>query len=385
MFTAPDLRYRKESVIELESGRSIYCEHVDNQSDVTVVFINNFFVVAPMWRNYTGRVATDYSVLFFDLENQGGSSDRADAGITRHVETLYELIQELKIANVVLVGTSVSCLIAIEFSRRFPELVAGALLVGPSCTPTADVVTNATERSLANSLRNGGLGALWDHLYSFVFPLKTMLELGPTGYLGLREAFKGVHRSGQMLENLESSWNSGIGFDLIPDLGPHIEVAVGDKDALWQDGQIPQAKRALAKTRHSVRILPGLGHMPYMEDVDSFESLVLTFLGDLGAVASEGSGHESMQSKTLTVTASDVGRVLYELLEHDISQEELETRPFSEVGVESWVFTAFLGSLEAEFDFKWDWDVPSEVFLDADSVARHIQVLVRTKPKAGAK
>lgn len=390
--TAPDLRYKANSTIDLGNDQLIYVERYGVDDELSLVFVNNFYIVAPMWRTYLPKVLEKHSVVLYDLENQGGSAVAENPTVDHHVETLHQMLEYLEKRRVVLVGTSTSCLIAARYAMKHPQSVAGLLLIGPSMTPSAEPVRMATERALMASLRLGGTEALWDHLYSFVFTARTMIALGASGYLGLRTAFMALHRQDAMLANMQAAAKHRDDFAAVAGLRVPLQVVVGDKDTLWQEDQIAEASALLDGPDQSLRVLKGLGHLPYLEDADVFQSVLLDFMARLShgrsdnrtSIAEESGGDirdGDVNQSTLRcqesgrVSTENVSWVLRDVLEHDVPMNDLMTKSLADLGVESWAFTAFLARLEAVFSFRWDFDAPAEIFENTTSIAQHISAL----------
>ncbi|MEB4613738.1 alpha/beta fold hydrolase [Leucobacter sp. M11] len=376
-FKTPDLRYRPNSTVDLGGECAVYTELYDRATEPVVVFLNNFYIVAPMWRGYLGRVIDQHSVLLYDLENQGGSSVVEEPSIDSHAETLHALLQAIGKSRVILVGTSASCVIATRYAELHPESVVGLLLIGPSMTPSADPIRKATERALMNSLRLGGIEALWDHLYSFVFSVSTMNKLGASGYLGLRSAFMALHRQDPMLANMRSAAVSSTSFHSLLSLPIPTQVTVGDQDMLWQGEQIEEARAAFTAPGHSIRVLEGLGHLPYLEDAERFQDVVLDFVSYL---LNRENPSPSTLGGAIGPSTEDVALVLAEVLEHKIALEVLKEKSLADIGVESWAFTAFLARLEDAFHFQWDFDAAAEVFMSSATIAEHIRGTVSAAP-----
>jgi pimeloyl-ACP methyl ester carboxylesterase len=271
----PDLRYRTNNTVAI-GDRSIYFEKLGPVTETTLVFVNNFFIVAPMWRNYIAQISSGHSCLIYDLENQGGSSLRDEPTIDSHAETLRQLLDVLDVRNVVLVGTSTSALICARYAQQ--DRVRGLILAGPSMTPSNELVRKATERTLLNSLRLGGTEALWDHLYALSFSGQMMKELGATGYLGLRAAFAAVHRRDPMLANMAAAHRDGAAFSVLAELGAPVQLILGTADSLWSGNQVDEINAAVNGKEIFVEQLVGAGHLPYMEDPDGFQKAILTFL-----------------------------------------------------------------------------------------------------------
>ncbi|WP_028049563.1 alpha/beta fold hydrolase [Cellulomonas sp. URHD0024] len=278
--TAPDLRYRRDSAAVLDTGATVYHEHWPVEtSGPTLVFVNNFYVVGPMWRTYTERIREAYGCVFYDLENQGGSSANPGPTIAAHAQTLKALVTDLGLGEIILVGTSSSSLIVREYARRFTDDVRAVVLVGPSTTPSNHPVRRATERALVNSLTNGGTEALWDHLYSMAFSAAAMREMGAPGYLGLRAAFTAIHRRDPMLANMVAAAREKDDFAVLAELGIPVALVLGSLDTLWPQDQVDEAREVLADVPGlQIYELTGAGHLPYMEKPEEFQDAVLAFL-----------------------------------------------------------------------------------------------------------
>ena len=67
-----DLKYDGEHLIEVPGGAELYYELRGQGPQLTI--INNFFIISPLWRNFTTRLVTRNRILTYDLRNQGASS-----------------------------------------------------------------------------------------------------------------------------------------------------------------------------------------------------------------------------------------------------------------------------------------------------------------------
>jgi 3-oxoadipate enol-lactonase len=277
----PDLRYKKNSVTAL-GDRTIYCESIGPRSDTTLVFVNNFYIVAPMWRNYITQICEDRACLIYDLENQGASSLAAEPTIDHHCQTLGDLLDARDIGDIVLVGTSTSSMICVRYALQHPSRVRGIILAGPSITPSNELVRKATERTLMTSLRLGGTEALWDHLYALSFSGRVMKELGAAGYLGLRSAFTAIHRRDPLLANMTAAHEDRCDFIELDRIDSPLAFILGTSDSLWTPSQVDEIRPTLGAKQVFVEELYGAGHLPYMEDPSGFQRAILAFLGKEG-------------------------------------------------------------------------------------------------------
>ncbi|MFE0420077.1 alpha/beta fold hydrolase [Streptomyces tendae] len=370
-----DIRYTSEQTLKVSDDIELYYElHGDDGPHITLV--NNFFLIAPIWRNYTAELVKKNRVLTYDLRNQGASSLKADLDWEDHVSDLLALLDGLGIEKTYLVGTSTSAFICRDFAIRHPERVSGLIMVGPSCTPSDGLRRRATERACINSLANGGTKALWDHLYSIVFAEDTMREMGAAGYLGLREAFTAVHPPEPMLANLNAALQVADGTELLARIKVPTLLLLGDQDPLWEEANAAEAGRLIEDS--SIVWLPGVGHLPYMEDGDSFQAAIQNFLNRLAERDAE-LRPQSRATKEAEDGADPVVDRLCELLRvvvadrTDLPTTGLADTPLSAIGLESWAFTQLLGHIEETFGIEWDMDVPTEVFDSLATIAHHLR------------
>ena len=119
-----DLAYGAGELKTLSDGAELYYEVRGPVDAPTLVIVNNYFIICPLWRNFTAELATRYRVVTYDLRNQGASS-RAGADLTfaQHVTDLEELLDGLGVATVFLLGTSISTLICRDYAARNPVRV----------------------------------------------------------------------------------------------------------------------------------------------------------------------------------------------------------------------------------------------------------------------
>jgi sigma-B regulation protein RsbQ len=102
-----------------------------------VVLVHGFGCDQEMWRQVAPELAVDHRVVLLDLVGSGGS-DLASydperySRLEAHAEDVVALCRELGLEDVVLVGHSVSAMIAVLAHLGAPELFTGLVLVGPS-------------------------------------------------------------------------------------------------------------------------------------------------------------------------------------------------------------------------------------------------------------
>lgn len=102
-----------------------------------VVLVHGFGCDQAMWRHVAPELAADHRVVVLDLVGSGGSDlDSYDperyARLEAHADDLVALCRELGLQDVVLVGHSVSSMIAVLAHLAAPELFSALVLLGPS-------------------------------------------------------------------------------------------------------------------------------------------------------------------------------------------------------------------------------------------------------------
>jgi sigma-B regulation protein RsbQ len=102
-----------------------------------MLFAHGFGCDQNMWRHITPAFADDYKVVLFDYVGSGKSDLRAyDAkrysSLEGYAADIVEICEALDLRDVILVGHSVSSIIALLAARKAPERFTKLILVGPS-------------------------------------------------------------------------------------------------------------------------------------------------------------------------------------------------------------------------------------------------------------
>jgi sigma-B regulation protein RsbQ len=102
-----------------------------------MVFAHGFGCDQNMWRFVAPAFADDYRVVLFDYVGAGrsdlGAYDPERYGrLDGYAQDILDVCHALELEDVVLVGHSVSSMIAVLAANREPELFARLVLIGPS-------------------------------------------------------------------------------------------------------------------------------------------------------------------------------------------------------------------------------------------------------------
>jgi pimeloyl-ACP methyl ester carboxylesterase len=275
-----DLTYSEGAVFQTADGAQLYYELRGPENAPLLTILNNYFVIAPIWRNFTGRVAEKFRILTYDLRNQGASTRvTGDLTFAQHVADLDELHHYLGVEQTYLLGTSTSCLIARDYAHQYPERVGGMTLVGPVFNPYGDRRRKALTKSWLNSLDAGGPKALFAHIYPLIYADRTIESGGSATYLALRERFLALNSHIQLEINLKASLTVGDDPDQLRRIYCPTVIVTGAADFLAS----PQSSTAAAALLPNGRavVIPGAGHVPYFEATDDFETTLIEFMREI--------------------------------------------------------------------------------------------------------
>ena len=111
--------------------------NVRGQGNRTMVFAHGFGCDQNMWRYVTPAFEDDFRVVLFDHVGAGGSdisaySPEKYSTLDGYADDVIEICRELKLAEVIFVGHSVSAMIGVLAAIKAPELFEALVLVGPS-------------------------------------------------------------------------------------------------------------------------------------------------------------------------------------------------------------------------------------------------------------
>ncbi len=102
-----------------------------------LVFMHGFGCDQNVWRHVTPAFEEDYRIVLFDHVGAGGSDlsqydEQKYASLQGYADDLIALVRELGLRQPVVVGHSVSAMIAVLAAVREPALFSRLVLVGPS-------------------------------------------------------------------------------------------------------------------------------------------------------------------------------------------------------------------------------------------------------------
>ncbi|MFE9870145.1 alpha/beta fold hydrolase [Micromonospora sp. NPDC005686] len=274
-----DLTYREDTPrIATREGVELYCESRGEGTPITL--LNAFFLTSPSWRVFTEELEKDYRLISYDLCNHGASSHvGAEPTWDEHVVDLIALLDALEIESTYLIGVSSSTLLARDAALRHPDRIKGVVLAAPVFGPRGMRRQRQVQRAWLRTLQTHGVPALYEHLYPEVFSAEMNEFLGAPGFLGFREAFSALSTVEDLVNGLTRAMNDEHKPEMLAGLQAPTLVVIGDDDFLLSPTGARELAEQLPDGRHE--IMPKAGHIPYVDDAETFQDIVRRFVEEV--------------------------------------------------------------------------------------------------------
>lgn len=280
-----DLRYGSER-FNTPDGLELYYEI--RGSGPVVLIINNFFIIAPLWRNFTRTLEKTHTIISFDLRNQGASSPvDGEIVFSSLVADVRHLLDHLDIAQAYIVGTSTSTLIARDFALAHPERVKGMILVGPLFCPYGSRRRKFLTRSWLATLDRGGVAGLFEHIFPLIYSDRTIESGGSPAFLALRERFTAVNSHRQLEQFLRASLTTDDDPAKLKRVEVPVKLVVGEADFLQSPSSLAATVGLLP--RGELEVVPHSGHVPYFEATERFERSIADLVARIEATGAQAS------------------------------------------------------------------------------------------------
>lgn len=261
-------------VIEV-NGTRLYCEVTGADDAPAVVFLHGFSLDTRTWNGQVDAFSERYRVVRYDLRGFGRSAVPEEGVTYQHQEDLRALLDTLAIDRTAVIGQSFGGAVALDFALQHPQRVSALVTVGAVMPGFNTPELAALSREIWNTGRTGGVDAARALLVDCA--LFDVANERPASRTAVREIVAGY--SGWDWTNTDpAAWaepkcEENLGLIAAPTL-----VVLGERefsdmrhvaDAL--EAGVPGARKV---------VLPGLGHLPNMEDAEAFNEVVLDFLAN---------------------------------------------------------------------------------------------------------
>lgn len=105
----------------------------EGKGDYTLLFIHGLGSYLPAWKKNIADLHKDFRCIAIDLAGYGKSSKNPEnISLAFYATTIKEMIEKLKLKNVVLVGHSMGGQIALTFAAKYPMLIQRLVLFAPA-------------------------------------------------------------------------------------------------------------------------------------------------------------------------------------------------------------------------------------------------------------
>lgn len=116
-----------------EKSNNIYADSVINpHAKTAIIFIAGIAASRRYWDKAYRRLASQYSLYFLDLLGFGLSAKpRTNYTLEKHIEAIHTFVrEEVKEKQLIFVGHSMGCIIALGYMNQYPEQIKKAFLFG---------------------------------------------------------------------------------------------------------------------------------------------------------------------------------------------------------------------------------------------------------------
>jgi pimeloyl-ACP methyl ester carboxylesterase len=271
------LQYHQSERIKTNNNIELYYEQYGNSAGSTIVIVNNFFIISPLWKNFTKELAEHHQIITYDLRNQGASSI-VDQKIKFEdlVEDIKSVLDQLNINKAVLVGTSTSTLMCRDFAIKYPERMEALVMVGPIFCPFGSRRRKFLTKSWLTSIRLGGIEALFAHIFPLIYSDRTIETGGTPAFLALKQRFIAINSAEQIEKFLEASLTTEDGADKLTQIKCPTLLFSGESDFLNCKSSLHASAKLIPQGEFYQ--IDFCGHVPYFEANEKFETLIINFL-----------------------------------------------------------------------------------------------------------
>jgi pimeloyl-ACP methyl ester carboxylesterase len=240
---------------------------VRGQGDRTLVFVHCWTCDRTFWKNQVDVFARDYRVVSADLGGHGESPlGRQEWTMAAFGEDVASVVNKLDLKNIVLIGHSMGGPVIIEAARHLPGRVVGLIGVDNLQSLHQHIPDDQIAAFIANFQPDFG-----GSTRKFVASM-----FSATADSALVEQISDVMSSADP-EMAMGAMNSLLRYDYataMADMRLPIRTISSDKYPTDVEGN-----RQLAAS-FAVRLMPGQGHFPHLEDPAGFNRLLRETLAD---------------------------------------------------------------------------------------------------------
>jgi len=249
-----------------------------------LVFVHGFLCSHEDWRRQVEFFSKTHEVVACDLRGHGETPGRPhECSIEHYGGDVAALVNNLELANPILVGHSMGCRVVLEANRIAPKRVGGIVLVDGSRFGTGDA--DAAEAAARAQIEQTGYAAWAEDLFRQMFFQST-----PATERLVARAVRQSAEIGAALWPRSVRWDAAtLETALAAVQAPVLVIQTTTRDPQsgkrgpLKAGQSTPYLELLKEKLKDVRIeiLPGLGHFPQLEAPARVNELVDSFLSEM--------------------------------------------------------------------------------------------------------
>jgi pimeloyl-ACP methyl ester carboxylesterase len=260
-------------------GTTLHAEHWPAPAQ-TVVMLHSGVTDRRSWYGVAEALEDVADVIAYDRRGYGMSAvGELDY---RNLDDLLEVLERLTTGPVILVGNSMGGGLAVEFALTHPERVSGLLLLAPFVSGMPE----PTDVDSASLVLDERIERAWaDDDKTEAIRLETWMWLdGPTGAEGRvtgapRRLAEDMSRQMVSYDADEHAGDSGLhAWSQVESIEIPTVVGCGDLDVPFMIDRSRLLAERLPQGRFA--LLPGVAHLPGLEQPDLVADLVRDLLGD---------------------------------------------------------------------------------------------------------
>ena len=224
-----------------------------------LVLVHGYPLDHSIWDEVASFLKTDFDIILPDLRGFGGSDIvESQYKISDMAAEIAGLLDKLGIEKAVIAGHSMGGYISLAFARAYPDRVAGVGLIASQAL--ADVPANKTVRyEAAAEIMKSGVEPVAESMSAKLTPDKRVQAY-------VRELIASQRPAG-LAGALKAMAERDDSFPILSSFEFPVVVIHGALDALIP---VQRAQEIKAEIPHATLTkLPGIGHMPMMEDPQS--------------------------------------------------------------------------------------------------------------------
>jgi pimeloyl-ACP methyl ester carboxylesterase len=242
-----------------------------------IVFLHAFPLNQTMWDDQVTDLSTHRRVITFDWRGFGNSTlGDGISTMDTFADDLAGLLNELAIDQAVVCGLSMGGYAAFAFYRKYSGKVAALILADTK--PQADTEEGKRGRyEMAELARSKGSSALVETMIPRLIGENT-LRSNPQVYERLKKMIESAQPDG-IAQALIAMAGRNDSTDLLTGISCRSLIIVGKEDKLTPPGDAEKMHRAIRGS--SIEIIQNAGHLPNIEQKESFNQAVSIFLSGL--------------------------------------------------------------------------------------------------------